>query len=54
MPSVRWSWCAETPFFAVLGRQTFAWCEQLRDLLAERLGEHLVDAPAHLVLDVCG
>jgi len=30
---------AETPFFAVLGRQTFAWCEQLRDLLAERLGE---------------
>ena len=30
---------AETPFFAVLGRQTFAWVEQLRDLLAERLGE---------------
>lgn len=30
---------AETPFFAVLGRLTFAWCEQLRDLLAERLGE---------------
>jgi hypothetical protein len=29
----------ETPFFAVLGRLTFAWCEQLRDLLAERLGE---------------
>jgi len=30
---------AETPFFAVLGRLTFAWCEQLRDLLAESLGE---------------
>jgi TorA maturation chaperone TorD len=30
---------AETPFFAVLGRLTFAWCEQLRDLLVERLGE---------------
>lgn len=30
---------AETPFFAVLARLTFAWCEQLRDLLAERLGE---------------
>ncbi|MBK7136882.1 MAG: molecular chaperone TorD family protein [Rhodocyclales bacterium] len=30
---------AETPFFAVLGRLTFAWCEQLRDLLAEGLGE---------------
>ncbi len=30
---------AETPFFAVLGRLTFAWCEQLRDLLAEILGE---------------
>lgn len=30
---------AETPFFAVLGRLTFAWCEQLRDLLAESLDE---------------
>ena len=30
---------AETPFFAVLGRLTFAWCEQLRELLAESLGE---------------
>ncbi len=30
---------AETPFFAVLGRLTFAWCGQLRDLLAESLGE---------------
>lgn len=30
---------AETPFFAVLGRLTFAWGEQLRDLLAESLGE---------------
>lgn len=30
---------AETPFFAVLGRLTFTWCEQLRDLLAESLGE---------------
>lgn len=30
---------AGTPFFAVLGRLTFAWCEQLRDLLAESLGE---------------
>ncbi|MBS3916788.1 MAG: molecular chaperone TorD family protein [Sulfuritalea sp.] len=30
---------AETPFFAVLGRLTFAWCEQLRGLLAESLGE---------------
>ena len=29
----------ETPFFAVLGGLTLAWCEQLRDLLAERLGE---------------
>jgi len=30
---------AETPFFAVLGRLTFTWCEQLRDLLAGSLGE---------------
>jgi TorA maturation chaperone TorD len=29
----------ETPFFAVLAGLTLAWCEQLRDLLAERLGE---------------
>jgi TorA maturation chaperone TorD len=27
------------PFFAVLAGLTFLWCEQLRDLLAERLGE---------------
>ncbi len=30
---------AETPFFALLARLTFAWSEQLRDLLAENLGE---------------
>lgn len=29
----------ETPFYAVLGRLTFLWCEQVRDLLAEWLGE---------------
>lgn len=29
----------ELPFFAVLAGLTFVWCEQLRDLLAERLGE---------------
>jgi TorA maturation chaperone TorD len=29
----------ELPFFAVLAGLTFLWCEQLRDLLAERLGE---------------
>ena len=29
----------EQPFFAVLAGLTFLWCEQLRDLLAERLGE---------------
>lgn len=29
----------ETPFYAVLAGLTFAWCEQLRHLLAERLGE---------------
>jgi hypothetical protein len=27
------------PFFAVLAGLTFLWCEQLRDLLAARLGE---------------
>ncbi|MBM3390745.1 MAG: dehydrogenase [Betaproteobacteria bacterium] len=30
--------CA-TPFYAVLQRLTFLWCERLRDLLAEGLGE---------------
>lgn len=39
---------AETPFFAVLGRLTFAWSEQLRDLLAERLGE---PRPTHKELE---
>lgn len=29
----------EQPFYAVLAGLTFLWCEQLRDLLAERLGE---------------
>ena len=29
----------ETPFYAVLAGLTFAWCEQLRELIAERLGE---------------
>lgn len=29
----------ELPFFAALAGLTFFWCEQLRDLLAERLGE---------------
>ncbi|MDT3736216.1 MAG: molecular chaperone TorD family protein [Denitratisoma sp.] len=29
----------EQPFFAVLAGLTLLWCEQLRDLLAERLGE---------------
>ena len=29
----------ETPFYAVLGRLTFVWCEQVRDLLSEWLGE---------------
>lgn len=29
----------ELPFFAALARLTFLWCEQLRDLLAARLGE---------------
>lgn len=29
----------EMPFYAVLARLTFLWCEQLRDLLAVRLGE---------------
>jgi TorA maturation chaperone TorD len=29
----------EQPFFAVLAGLTFVWCEQLRDLLAERLVE---------------
>lgn len=29
----------ELPFYAVLAGLTFLWCEQLRDLLAERLGE---------------
>lgn len=29
----------ELPFFAVLAGLTFLWCEQLRDLLADRLGE---------------
>lgn len=29
----------DTPFYAVLQRLTFLWCERLRDLLAERLGE---------------
>ena len=30
---------AETPFFAVLGRLTFLWCGQLRELIAQSLGE---------------
>ena len=29
----------ETPFYAALARLTFVWCEQLRDILAEQLGE---------------
>ena len=41
---------AETPFFAVLGRLTFVWCEQLRDLLAERLGEA---RPARAETEAC-
>lgn len=30
---------AEMPFFAVLAGLTFSWCEQLRDLFAECIGE---------------
>ncbi len=35
---------SETPFYAVLAGLTLAWCEQVRDLFAERLGE---PRPAH-------